>query len=363
MMSRKLIFYEEVQKVAEKRGEPFAWDRVDREKLSNEKTHELCKWIIKNKKIPSRFSNNKKEEYLGIFRNSRCVAKEGKRQRDGKWYGSDDKVAKSYGLNNIFLFKKRDGEKKSNQKCIELCKWIKKYGYIPKQSSSDIYEKKMAKYLNYLRNVKNKKENKKAMRGIFYLSNLKIVKSYGIKNLFDIQSLEKKSNQKCIELCKWIKNNNQLPHKNERNRDLNISKRENNLCHWLGWRRNNKKSKLLKGKFYQSDLDIAIKYGYPDLFDSLSFKFDVFEKRSNNMCVKVCDFIKNNNHYPNSNSLNFYEKTFARWLIKERIKYKIKDKNFYESNLKIAKKYGCDNLFIKKYKNFVGKDKDRLQNI
>jgi len=169
-------FYKSDQKIVESYGLKELFENIDPEADSNEKTHELCKWIKENDKNPSGKSKNIEEKQLGNFLSIRKKAKGGK---GGNFYKSDQKIAESYGLKE--LFDTIDREADSNERTHKLCKWIKENDKTPSNGSKNIEEKQLGNFLSKKKMAKGGKGNWK-----LYKSDQKIAESYGMKDLFEI---------------------------------------------------------------------------------------------------------------------------------------------------------------------------------
>ena len=101
------------------------------------------------------------------------------------WYNSNQEIAESYGLSDIFDVK--NPEQESNSITKELCEWTIKNNTYPKQRSTEENEKKLAKFM-----LKKKQSKIGKFSGAWYESDQEIADSYGLHDLFDI----KRPNQK-----------------------------------------------------------------------------------------------------------------------------------------------------------------------
>jgi hypothetical protein len=166
----------------------------------------------------------------------------------------DKFIIDSFVKNNVlFWLLPVDLEKESNEKCLQLCQFIIANGITPRHKSKDIKEKILAYYLSTKRNSIVGKTN-----GKVYLSDIEILKNYGMSDLFD-ETPESRSNKMCISLCQFVIKNGNNP--NGKSGD----KHEKKLAVYL---RTKKRALLVKGtaKLYKSDLDILASYNLPDLF-------------------------------------------------------------------------------------------------
>jgi hypothetical protein len=250
------------------------------ESESNSKTHELCQWIIENGKTPNMHSENVIEHSLGRFLSMKRQAKQGKFNL--AWYDSDQKIIESY--NFPVLFKVEDLEEKSNQMCHEVCQWIKENNKIPggKNKQNKSQESKLGSWIGKNKQAKNNKN----ISMTWYQSNQDIADSYGYNNLFDIESLEEKSNTKTHDLCNWIVANNRIP----------IGKSDDTIESILNEFLSSRKkayNKTSKGAWFDSDLDIVKSYGLSNIFETRDS-----ETNANDKVIEICKWICDNNKMP-----------------------------------------------------------------
>jgi hypothetical protein len=305
-------------------GFPNLFEEKNLEEESNQTCINLCNWLKKNnKENPSQKSKDPIEAKFAQWLTDRKQAKKG--NGSSAFYESDFIIAKKMGFENLF----NNLEEESNQTCINLCNWLKKNNKEnPSRNSKDPIEAKFAQWLS------NKRQAKKGNGyWAFYESDLKIAKKMGFPNLFEEKNKEEESNQKCINLCNWLKNNKENP--SQKSKDPIEAK----FAQWLSHRKKAKKGK--HGIFYESDLKIANKMGFPNLFEEKNL-----EEESNQTCINLCNWLKKNNkENPSRNSKDPIEAKFAQWLTDRKKAKKGKRGIFYESDLKIAKSYGYKNLF------------------
>lgn len=146
----------------------------DHEELSNQMTHKVCQFFKQNNKLPSQKAKDPNEKRMASWLNVKKTAKNGKTRH--KLYESDQKIAESYDLND--LFNTIDLEELSNQMTHKICKFVKENNRIPNKRAKDTDEKKLGEWL------RTRKKAKKG-RGSFYESDQKIAESYGLPNLFE----------------------------------------------------------------------------------------------------------------------------------------------------------------------------------
>ena len=120
--------------------------------------------------------------------------------------------------------------------------------------SDDTIESKLNEFLS-----SRKKAYSKTSKGAWFDSDLDIVKSYGLSNIFETRDSETNANDKVNEICKWVCDNNKMPSR--------MSKDENEviLSKTLVKFRQTKKAK--KHQWFESNDKIALQYGLPNLFE------------------------------------------------------------------------------------------------
>ncbi len=225
------------------------------ETKSNEICHDVCQWVLTNNKNPSSKSKDKQESDLGKWLVQNKMALKGNVENFNRFfYKSNQEIADSYGLNN--LFETFDKEKISNQMCHSVCQWINLNNLKPSQHSNDATIKEMGVWIASQKRNKHKLNN-------FYQSNQDIANSYNLHDLFEFDNLEMKSNTLCIEVCEFHKQHNKLPSSSS------IDTYEKKLGGWLSKQRQckNKIDIERRGMFYQSNQLIAESYGLPNLFE------------------------------------------------------------------------------------------------
>jgi hypothetical protein len=298
------------------------------ESESNKLCHKLCQWIVENKRNPSLL--NDEEKCLFYFMTDMRKGRNNPNNQGRMWYQSNQKIAESYGLNNIF--DNKDYENIAVENCHKLCQFIKENDRYPKASSEDKIERTLNTFmLNQRRNKINKG------LGIWHSALDQISSEYGLDNLFDQLNDEAICNAKVHELCKFIKSNdNKTPSR------TSPEEFEQKMYAFLNGIRQAKKNPLTKSRnFYSSSEEIALSYGLKNLFE-------VTEKESisNSICVELCDYVIKNGKIPSKTTNDDREKFLYGWLHTQKSN-KINDKNFYESNQIIAESYSLNNLFDK----------------
>jgi hypothetical protein len=287
----------------------------------------LCEWIIENGKTPNMHSENLIEYSLGRFLAMRRQAKQGK--YNTAWYASDQKIVQSYNFPD--LYNVEDLELISNQTCHDVCLWIKENNKIPSGKSKCLVEAKLGSWL--VRNKMSKNNTCKKITTTWYQSNQDIADSYGYNNLFDIKSLEEKSNIKTHDLCNWIVENNRFP-SGKSNDEIELK-----LGEFLATRKK-AYNKTSKGAWFDSDLDIVKSYGLSNIFETRDS-----ETNANDKVIEICKWICDNNKMPTRMSKDENEVLLSKMLVRMRQIKKTKKHQWFESNDKIALSYGLFDLF------------------
>lgn len=148
-----------------------------------------------------------------------------------------------------------------------------------------------------------------------------------------VKSYEIKSNETCVKVCEYKKKYGHDPHQYG-------DDEEQKLAYWLARRRQAfRNPKIIK--FYESDLLIAQRYGYYELFNIDR------EAHSNDMCRKLCAYLVAHKKLPSTCSKNPDEKKLGLWLSQK--KQSLRGMNlvkFYDSDRKIAEEFGFPDLFV-----------------
>ena len=295
-----------------------------REEVSIENTKLLCEFVKKTGKFPLK-SNSAEEKRLSRFHCTKRRAKIGKGK--AKFYSVEQEIAESYGLPN--LFEQEDLEKISNEMITKLCTFVNDNNKLPTKNSKDASEKHMAYFLVHKRRAKLGKGNV-----TFYKSDQKIAESFDLDKIFDMKNLEKISNDKTIESCKFILKYGRNPYKSSKN------KKEKKLECFIRTKRAAKKG-TRRLKFYESDQKIAESFGIPNLFDPIDF-----ESISNDNVKESCEFIIINKRLPRIQSSDLHEKKLAEFIKKKRANFRgTRRGKVYDSDIKIAESYGLPRLF------------------
>jgi len=314
----KGVFYKSDLRIAESFGYPDLFKNQNFEKESNEKVKKICEWKkTHDNKDPTQISKNIVEASLGRWLINRRMNYTGKR-----FYTSDQKIAESFGYPD--LFKTRNCEKPSNEKCKKVCEWKRLHNdKDPSKKSKSSEEKLLGQWLS------NHRQAYSGGHGHFYKSDLEIAKSFGYSNLFEIRNIEKESNGVCKKLCQWKELHD------DRDPNKKAGGEEGYYGSWL--------CKHRHSNVYKSDLLIAKSFGYSKLFIPRNLEIE-----SNKKCIKVCKWIKTHKgKYPNSESKNNEEASYGRWVgTRKKASLGRKETAFYLSDQRIAVSYGYKNLFV-----------------
>jgi len=319
------MWYQSNQKIAESYGLVNIFNNKDFENIAVENCHNLCKFIIENERYPKASSEDTYEKSLNTFMQNQRSNKLNKSQ--GKWHPVLDEIASIYDLHN--LFDQLDNQAICDAKVHELCNFIKSNNNkTPSRTSSDKYEQKMFAFLNGLRQSKKNPSNKKRN---FYPSYEEIALSHGFENLFEVTDKESISNSVCIELCEYVIKYGKIPAK------TTTIEREKFLYSWLHTQRGNK----ISGKhFYESNQSIANDFELYNLFDKIDS-----EKKSNELCIKWCEFFIENKRKPTQKDTEFKD-IYTWFFMQRRAKNGNKNNRFYPSNEKIAaEQFGLFDIF------------------
>ncbi|HUU39670.1 MAG TPA: hypothetical protein VMW42_01885 [Desulfatiglandales bacterium] len=219
----------------------------------------------------------------------------------------------------------------SNQKTLRVCTWIKTHGRFPFIESSDIYERKMARFIvNRIRARKNKGTL------TWYKTDQDIADANGCPDLF-MTHFERDSNKNMKQLCEWIKKNGTVPNVNSKD------KKEATLSRFLTAKKS--AGRVGTATIYESDKRIAESYGFHNLFELSQ------EMNSNKKVHDLCLWIKSNGRSPDDESTEEAERVLGRFLeYKKDVNRKAKHGSgrkghIYDSDLEIAKSYNMPDLF------------------
>lgn len=246
-------FYASNQSIAEKYILPDLFDIVSNEQISNQRCIECCEWYKTHRQLPSAHSTNRSEKTIRKWLDCQRTAKLGKK---GIFYSSNQAIAEKYGYPDLFEL---SSEKQSNSICVEVCEWIIKHGNRPLGNSKDPAEKRL---YNWLHRQCKAIQSPKTSSVTIYESNMQIANEYGLSDLFKHKSgidREQNSNNKCRACCEWIKVKNRKPMAHSRD------KVEKSHGIWLNSQLQAKRG-TSAAKFYKSNIAIAKKYGFADLF-------------------------------------------------------------------------------------------------
>ena len=261
-----VVFYDSDMEVAKKCGYYNLFTINNCERKSNNMTHKICKWMIKHNH--RYFDRSVKSELKMLKWLSQISGIKKGSKSAGTYYLSDQKIAESYGIPD--LFDKTNCERKSNSKTHQLCQWIKdNNNRYPLLKSEDKIEHNFRRWLDRKRSGGSMSNGSH-----LYQSDIKIAGTYGFHSLFDRITFEIKSNLKTHRICNWKKN-----HDGKSPSTYSNDEEEIYLGSVLVHRRMAKSGNLANSVFYDSDQEIAESYGYGDLFEK------IYEWRSKNSDV------------------------------------------------------------------------------
>ena len=154
-----------------------------------------------------------------------------------------------------------------------------------------------------------------------------------------LASNQEKAEQICHKVCQFTIQNNRIPKKKSKDKE------EAQLGAWLSVQRQAKKSNG-NATHYDFLQNIANQYNLTNLFDTTNY-----QKRAEQICHKVCQFIITNKRLPFLKSKDPEERKFAAWLDRQR-QAKINNNQtvHYPSLRKIAVSYKLSSIFKISYK-------------
>ena len=260
--------------------------------------NELKQWIEENGKLPSKKSRDEYEKSLGLF----CMTC---RAREKKSKLSEDRIMLLNKLKKWSWLDTSITKKSSDERYNELKIWIDKHNTIPKQSSTDPIENKLATFCcNQRRSYKNGK-----------LSNeqIKLFEEFP----FWYWKQEDSFYEKYEELKKWIIVYGKIPTKHS------SDEKEKSLAWFCGTRRKEKKN----GKLDKNKIKLLEKlpywfWGQEDLF------YERYEE--------LKQWIIINGKIPSSKSVNQPEKSLGKFCDNCRIARK--NKKLLDNRIKLLEK-------------------------
>lgn len=93
------MYYPSNEEIAISYGIDDLFEKINKESISNKNCHKVCQWILDNNKIPSsKHSNDIEIKQMGewIMTQKKC------KNKLNNFYTSNQTIAESYGLNNLF---------------------------------------------------------------------------------------------------------------------------------------------------------------------------------------------------------------------------------------------------------------------
>jgi hypothetical protein len=177
-IKKKSFLSETSLNIAESYGFRNIFEKKNYEQESNDLTIKLCEFYKKYERFPYE-SGDDYEKKLSRHHKSCRIAKSGK--SGNIWYDSDQKIAESFGYNNMFdnlpLLQ-------SNENCKSFCEFIITEKRFPVGSkNAPEFERKLRKWHDGKKAIHLGKKS-----GAFYESDISIATSFGFANLFELSS-------------------------------------------------------------------------------------------------------------------------------------------------------------------------------
>jgi superfamily II DNA or RNA helicase len=325
---KKGCFYESDLDIATSHGFPDLFDQIDREEYALKKLRSIIEKIkLKGKHYPSSASEEKEEvsDYAWINTKRRQ-----KYEKNDLFYESLQKLASDSDLYDLF-----EMQNKSKDNFYLFLDFWKSNQRMPNSNSENEEETKIACYLQHLIKSKESNQRKKTIDEIEQLANQE-----GVGFIF-----ERRRSEDCLEnnaldmikqYCEFYKKNNRSPHMKS-NDDY-----ERSLGVWFNSRIQVKKGKY-RGVHYPVLDEIPKLYG-------IGFIWNSYEDDSNQMCHKLCQFVKNQKRMPSDKNSEMEEKKIAQWFFNKRKSKSGGRGNFYDSDQKIIESYGFAGIFEKGWK-------------
>lgn len=233
-------------------------------------------------------------------------------------------------------------ETESNHMCHKVCIFVVENGKEPKSNSKNPEEKKMGTWLLNRRQAKKLRKRKDGkISAKFYQSDIEIAKLYGLETIFETKDPERESNETTMLVADFYKKHKRYPIKERE------SKEEKFLGSWQQYKIMARYG-TTKGtwRFYQSDLQIAIREGCPDMFDMVDD-----ELNSSLKVEKICLFFQTNGKWPNMHAEG-EELKLAQFLnCKRRGMLGMGTYKIYAKDLEVAKKYGLEKVIFEQPKS------------
>lgn len=214
--------------------------------------HEIFKRAKIRGKLPSESSKDEQEKKDARWILSQRQRKIGTSPRP--WYPELDDVPKQYGFNGN-VFDPNNLKQEAIDNAHGVFRRAKKRGKLPNKRSKDEQEKSDGYW------IKIKRRAKSGGHGIWYPELDEIAKQYGFSScIFDPVNRKRGEENKAHEIFQRSKVRGKLPSYHSEN------KQEKKDAKWISTKRRAKSGKNHKTWYPELD-DIAVQYGFPNVFD------------------------------------------------------------------------------------------------
>lgn len=321
------IFYDSVEPIAVKRGYSDIFNFIDLEKNAIDVCKDIIEYYSMHGKYPSKKATDIIEKRMGAWLGKMRSAKKG--NGGGTFYPILQQLAIDADLPD--MFDNIDLNKHAIDMCNKVIAFYNVNKQLPSQSSDDVYESKISKWLQCMRGAKNGSRT-----GLFRPILQVMADSAGIPTLFDRNDNEQRAVEICNDVIKFYSIHGKYPSCKSSNTT------EHKLGRWLTRMRSYKNDKNVDG-FYPILQTIAIKSNHAHMFDIIDRERICIDK-----CNEVIQFYKMYGKYPSTISSNADEKRLGRWLSNMRgAKLGTNHGVFYDSIQQTAENAGLPKLFDK----------------
>ena len=311
--------------VAKLHGLPDDWlsTKNEQELKSNNLVKKLALFYRKNNDYPCKKSNSILYYFLQNKRRS-FKHKSNKNKNRNKIYPSDIEVAKLHGLPDDWFSTSNEFE--SNQKIIKIAEHFKKHGTYPSRKTL------LGKHLTNKRSSKNKDKIYK-----IYPSDIEVAKAHGLPDDWMLLiNREFESNERIKELAQEFVRLGDYPNNNTKLGQLLVWKRHIYKKYIIG------KQKKYKALWYPSDIEVAKVHGLPDDW----IINNNFELESNQKVIKIAQYFKTHNDYPDYNCKIGVLLSNKRLMYKNHTNGKKCNLKWYPSDIEVAKVHGLPDDWI-----------------
>jgi hypothetical protein len=279
-----------------------------------------------NGRLPTICSKNKYEKKLGAWLSSQRQAKKGTGTGTGKWYPELETIAIENGLPD--LFDNVDLKQITIDNLMLVIAFYNEHGKLPSAKAKNEDDATLGRWISTQRSNKQGK-------GKWHPKLETIANDHGLPYLFDTNGegfKQRTSDKQLMLVISFYKEHERLPTAGAKN------KIEAKLGSWISTQRMAKKGKGT-GKWYPELEIIAIKHGFPKLFENADLKQIAIDT-----LMLVIAFYKEHKRLPKSCSKDENEKKIGRWLSKRRSNKKRKCPEYPELET-IAIEHGLPKLF------------------